>query len=269
MVMEHKDEELMLTRLGLTSNEARIYLALFLTGLSTAKTISKKSEVARPEVYRILQTLEELGLAEKTISVPSKFRAISMKDAVSVLMERRIKETCELQAVTKEILKKFEKYTAKVTLDEDETKFILVPERVNTLLKRKTLGNVQRSYDVVASYRNPHGIIFVGIEEIAKALLRGVKVRVIINKPDKEEALLNIMKHLEKFPTFKTKYILDPPKALISIYDGKEAWVCTCTQPGMKECPTLWTDNPCLLSILQDFFDILWLTTIEKDKLGE
>jgi hypothetical protein len=49
---------------------------------------------------------------------------------------------------------------------------------------------------------------------------------------------------------------------LMSIYDKKEAWICTCTHPVLEECPTLRTDNPCLLSILQDYFEIMWLTAL-------
>ena len=262
--MEHQHEVLMLTHLGLTSNQARVYLTLFLSGLSTAKTISKKSGVARSDVYRVIVTLEKIGLVERVISAPCKFRAISIQDAVSVLMERRMNETSELQAIAGELLKKLKKHDTRMALEEDETKFNLIPEQVNIRWKKKTLENVQVSYDAVTSWRDPHGVMFIGIEEITEALQRGVEIRVIVDEPSEEKILLNIMKHLKKFPTFKTRHLLNPPKALVSVYDKKEAWVCTCTKPGLKECPTLWTDNPCLLSILQDYFDILWLTAVER-----
>jgi hypothetical protein len=48
----------------------------------------------------------------------------------------------------------------------------------------------------------------------------------------------------------------------MSIYDKKEAWVCTCTHPVLEACPTLRTNNPCLLAILQDYFEIMWLTAL-------
>jgi len=262
-VVEHQYEVLMLTRLGLNSNQARVYVALFLSGLSTAKTISKNSGVARSDVYRVMATLEKLSLVERVISAPCKFRAISMHDAVSVLMERRMKETSELQAKAREILKK-PKYNAMMALEEDETKFSLVSEQLTVRWEKKTLENVQRSYDAVTSWRNPHAVMFIGMEGIAEALKRGVEIRVIIDKPDEEKLLSDIMKHLKKYSTFKIRYLLNAPKALMSVYDKKEAWVCTCTHPVLEECPTLWTDNSCLLSILQDYFDILWLTAVER-----
>jgi hypothetical protein len=127
------------------------------------------------------------------------------------------------------------------------------------------LKAVRRSFDAVTSWRDPHAIMFIAMEDIDKALRRDVKIRVIIDKPDEEKLLSDIRKHLEKYPTFKIRYLPNAPEALMSIYDEKEAWVCTCTCPVLKKCPTLWTNNPCLLSILQDYFEIMWFTAMESN----
>ena len=264
-VTENQFKFLTLTRLGLTSNQAKVYLALFRSGLSTAKTISNKSGVARSDVYRVMASLEKLGLIEEMVSTPCKFRAISMQDAFAILIERRMKETSELQAKAREILEKLKEYNANMALEEDEPRFSLVPEHVAVWRKEKTLENVQRSFDVVTSWRNPHSIIFVDVEEIAEALGRGVEIRVIIDKPETEKSVSDIIKHLEKYSAFKIRHLLDAPNALMSIYDKGEAWVCTCTHPALEECPTLRTNNPCLLSIFQDYFEILWLTAMENN----
>jgi sugar-specific transcriptional regulator TrmB len=211
-----------------------------------------------------MATLEELGLVERIVSAPSMFRAISIHDALSILMERRVRETSELQATTREILKKFKNNNARTALEEDETRFSLVSERVAVRRKEKTLENVQRSFDVITSCRNPHSVIFIDMEEMAEALQRDAKIRVIIDKPDEEKLLSDITKQLKQHSNFKIRYLLNAPKALMSIYDKKEAWVCTCTHPVLEACPTLRTNNPCLLAILQDYFDILWLTAVER-----
>ncbi len=240
-----------------------MYLALVKLGKPTAKEISTVTQVARQEVYRVLVELQKLGLVEKVVSVPSRFRAISTDDAFSILMERRKKETSELQDTISEMLQKFKIDHERMTLEE-ETNLSLVPEQATVRASKKTLGNVQKSFDVITSWRNPHSVIFAGVEGIAEALQRGVEVRVIIDKPNEEKILSKIVKHLTKFPNFKIKYLLNAPKALMSVYDKGEAWVGTCTNPGVKECPTLSTDNPCLLSIFQDYFEMLWSTAEDK-----
>lgn len=209
-----------------------------------------------------MATLEELGLVERIVSAPCKFRAISIHDALSILMERRVRETSELQEMIIGMTYKFKNNNARTALKEDETRFSLFSEQVAVRRKEKALEAVQRSFDVIASFRNPHSVMFIDVEEMAEALQRGVEIRVIIDKPDEEKLLSDITKQLKQHSNFKIKYLLNAPKALMSIYDKKEAWICTCTNPAREDCPTLRTNNPCLLSILQDCFEIKWFTAL-------
>ena len=252
-------------RLGLPFNSAKVYVALFRVGLSTAKTISKKSGVERSETYRIMAKLEKRGLVEKIISTPCKFRAISIRDAFSILMECRMRESTDLRAEISETVEKFKNCSATTALEGDEARFSLFSEQAAVRRKEKTLDKVQRSFDVVSSWRNPHSVIFIEMEQIVEALQRGVKIRVIIDKPDEEKLLSDVIKRSENYPNFKIRHLLNPPKALMSIYDKKIAWVCTCTNPTQEECPTLRSTNPCLLAILQDYFEMMWLTVAHRN----
>ena len=179
-------------------------------------------------------------------------------------MNAKKNEISETEKKATRLLQKFKEKKSKSTLQEDETRFSLFPEQTTVRRKERLLEAVQRSYDVVISWRNPHSAIFTDVEGIAEALQRGIEIRVIIDKPDEEKLLSDIMKHLKKHPNFKITYLLNAPKALMSIYDKKEAWICTCTHPALEECPTLWSNNSCLLSVLQDYFDTLWLTAVER-----
>ncbi len=261
-LIEEKDAQT-LTALGLTNSEAKIFLALARSGEATAKELSTFTRVARQEVYRVLIELQKMGLIEKIVSAPSKFRAISTADAFSLLMERRKKETSELQGTIDEMLKKFRTNNVRAA-SEEEDKFSLVPEQATVRAEQKTIANVQASFDTITSWRNPHSVIHTGIEGMTKALQRGVEIRVIVDLPLEEKRLASVLKKLKKYPNFKIKYLFNQPNALISVYDKADAWVATCPNPGLKECPILWTANPCLLSILQDYFEMLWSTAIVR-----
>jgi len=259
----------MLNALGLTLLEAKVYLALTKAGKATIATISKTSKVARPDVYRTLAKLQEKGFAEKIIVFPTEFKPCPMKQCLLTLIENKRKNLREAQEKVTAILwnltrARFEKNNSN-TLQEDESRFSLLPEQTAVKRKERTLSNVRKSFDVVTTLENSHSIMFIDTEGIAEALQRGVKIRVIIDKPDEEKLLSDITKHLEKYPTFKIRHLPNAPKALMSIYDKKEVRVCTCTHPMLKKCPTLWTNNPCLLSILQDYFEIKWLTAMESN----
>ena len=51
--------------LGLTINQSKVYLAMQCREFSTVYEIRMISEVPRQEIYKILSTLEEMGLVEK------------------------------------------------------------------------------------------------------------------------------------------------------------------------------------------------------------
>lgn len=58
--------EIILTNLGLSPKEARIYLASLETGVASAQTIAKKAQIKRTTAYAVLETLAEKGFVLKT-----------------------------------------------------------------------------------------------------------------------------------------------------------------------------------------------------------
>jgi sugar-specific transcriptional regulator TrmB len=252
-----------LTRLGLTISQAKVYFDLLRLEKATVNTISKHSKMARQQVYRVLAELQEKGLVEKIIEIPTEFKPIPIEDCMYILIERKKNEVFKNQKEATVLLQRLIQKKTKNTLQEDEAQLRLISERATVLREKGRLKAVQRSIDEVTSWKNPHTTMFIDMDDLTEALQRGVKIRVIIDKPSEEKLLTDITKQLKKHPTFKIRYLPNAPKALISVYDKKEAWICTCTQPVRKDCPSLWTNNPCLLAILQDYFEMLWLTAME------
>ena len=85
-----------LAGLGLTVLQAKVYLTLAKEGKSTVKGIAKTSNIARQDLYRITQQLLNLGLIEKLIDTPTKFKAIPIKAAIDMLIGRRKKQHLRL-----------------------------------------------------------------------------------------------------------------------------------------------------------------------------
>ncbi len=63
-----------LTRLGLTTYEARVFVALQRLGSGTASDVADISEVPRSQVYGAAEGLEERGLVETRQSTPTVYR---------------------------------------------------------------------------------------------------------------------------------------------------------------------------------------------------
>ena len=105
--MDAQEEIQTFIRLGLSCNQAKVFLNLAKSRSSTANTISKQTGVDRSEIYRIMLTLGKLGLVEKTITSPVRFNPATVSDAVTLLMNRRQSETSDLDEKTTELLREF------------------------------------------------------------------------------------------------------------------------------------------------------------------
>lgn len=264
--MELQNEVQTFTRLGLTFNQARVYLALAHSGVTSALAISKISGVTRPDVYRVMPTLEKLGLVEKILSVPCKHKAISMDHAIHALIDRRAGETMDLQTMAKEVLQKFNNNNGRL-VPEDEPQFTMVPQKEANISKRRILiQNVQSSIDTVSSLRRFRSSVLV--EEITKALRRGVKIRVIIEKHENKRELTEIVKKFRKAGNYNIRYSLSPPQTVLSIYDKKQALITTSAAAGVAESPALWSNNHSLLALLQEHFENIWQESIKQDYPG-
>ncbi len=64
-----------LEALGLTGKEARAYMSLLRSGVSTAQQVSQLLGVQYPAVYRILQSLQAKGWIEVSQERPNRYRA--------------------------------------------------------------------------------------------------------------------------------------------------------------------------------------------------
>jgi sugar-specific transcriptional regulator TrmB len=258
-----------LTRLGLTLSQVKVYVALVKLEEANAKTISKYSKVARQEAYRVLAELQEKGLVEKIIATPTAFRPVPIEDCVSILIEHKKTEIAETQKEATKLLQELQETNPASMTQEEESRFSLFPEPIAVRRQKAALKALQNNFCLITSCWNRNNVIFTCAEEIAAALKRGVRIRVVTDKPEEETVLIDVLKRLEKYPTFSVKYLRTAPKALISIFDSEEAWVCTGARPELEECPTLLsTNNPILLLILQKYFSTVWVKGVKSNNPG-
>lgn len=254
---------LTLTRLGLTPVQARVYVALSQMGTSKVKPVSRVSGVARQDIYRIMSVLQELGLVEKIIAAPTVFRAIAIKDAFSILLERRTKEASELQAEIEEFLKSFRKIEAIAMDPQEEIRFSLIPKEDALVLRvKQAVMTAQRSVDIATTWKKLPQTLLILAEELRKAIKRGVKIRFIAEKPEYENSWPEIVQAFKRNPSFKLRSVPNPPNTVFGIYD-EEVFIVTSTAGYAAEYPALWSNNPALVSAMRDLFDIMWFTSVE------
>ena len=263
---ELRSEVQTLSRLGLSVNQSKVYLFLAKSGTATARIISEKTGVARQDIYRLTQGLETYGLVEKTITLPVRFKAIPMNQALCVLKDRRNKETIELWKKTEELAKKFENGIQNHAIEQNNCQFLIIPEKDANMRKRLTLiHNTQNCQSVISSQKRLHAIPHVMFRELLAALRRNVKIRLIREKPEDMQASTGTVKKFVKTGNLEIRYLPSCPAVSLAIFDNNEALIVTDSGAGLTESPALWTNNSSLVKTLQEYFEILWLTAIRRD----
>ncbi|MGV8168430.1 MAG: TrmB family transcriptional regulator [Candidatus Nanoarchaeia archaeon] len=93
-----------LIQIGLTSGEARVYLALIKFRESTVGPLSKESKVAYSKIYDVLSRLVEKGLASYIIKEKTKHYQAAPPERLSEYVEKR-KQTVRLaETVVEELI---------------------------------------------------------------------------------------------------------------------------------------------------------------------
>mgnify|MGYP001031331611 CR=1 FL=1 len=257
-----KKEVEVLEGLGLTSCQAKAYLALCHFGLLDAKTVTKYADVPRSDTYRIMSELEGLGLIEKVISRPTTFRAISLEMGTSILLKRKKEETDRLESNIKGLLENFKTNNKQLQLPKPE--FVLIPGKEAIINRSKIVHtNTQISIDSIVSLKRFRPMVFSYLNEAKKLLERGVEFRVILEKPEDKKSIPEI-KELKKYPSYELRYVLNSPSAQVTIFDKKEAFITTLAKAGLAESSTLWSNNPSLLSIIQEYFEMVWIKAMKN-----
>ena len=220
-----------LMKLGLSPNEARVYLGTLKTGVSTAKIIAKTSVVGREDVYRVLPALQELGLIRKYIGAPSKYEAIPPDEALKILLYQREEENVQLKNKASEFLETCYLDLASKMVEEEKTVMVSRDNKtgVDSELIR-LMRNTKQTLDFTTRYKlfstafNEPGLTD-WINEMFNAAQRGVKFRMIIEKPDVLKPMSEYFfvvpnsKRLLTHNNFEYRHVADPPECIMILFD--------------------------------------------------
>ena len=137
--MSNDEDTVLLLGLGLSLNQARVYLAILKLEKTTVGQVARFSKVRREDVYRILPTLEKMGLIEKLLGKPNKIRATPVSDALSFLVAEEKKKFDERLSGMKSTVKKLSLKDWQQQLPEEESIYILIAEKKAILAKTSEL----------------------------------------------------------------------------------------------------------------------------------
>lgn len=249
--------------LGLTFCQAKIYLALIPNEACTAKTISRISDVTRQDVYRITPILEKLGLVQKILSIPNKWKATPIEEGLTILMENKNKGFAELRAKTIQLLNSFQESNKAARDNEKSPEFMILPggETHRRWIEKK-IENVKEQDDAFITLSAFKSTMFIGSKQFKKLLKKNVRFRHIVYGFDETHNEIELESDFRENPNFQVRYLPNPPLAAIALFDSKEVVFSNPTE-DMLTPPKLWSNNPHFVALFQKYFDTTWEKTHE------
>jgi sugar-specific transcriptional regulator TrmB len=223
--------------------------------------ISQVSNLARETVYRNLPKLQEQGLVIKAITKPSIFKSIPIEEGFSILLKRKTKQVSELRNLKQIFLKNFIKSSLNNKQQIDSINIEFISRKKPLFLKtRKAIDNSKEILACLGSCIKISKAIFLFEEELRRAMNRGVKVQIVTKKTGIEKAIPNglIKYYVGKEQLLEIRNVLKQLPAHVLLTDRKEVIINTNIETELGESPALWSNNPSIVNLVQDYFDIIW-----------
>lgn len=264
--MSSLEDVKVLEKLGLTVVQSKVYLANYYLGPSTAKQISKFGKIAREDIYRVMPALQKSGLILKHVIKPAVFEAISPKEAIPFLIKRRKKETEELSKKANRLISACERKTKNDVFEKkpDETIFLSCNEATFRRLIKQHKETVS-TINVAMNWETHKQEMEKLIEVVNGTIKRGVTIRSIMDKPNQEFLLLpKSVQNLFTNPSYNVRFLPNRPPCRIILFDDKVGFIVpSSVDDASKGSSSLWTNNPVLISLLNEYFESLWNTSKE------
>jgi len=240
--------------LGLTILQAKIYTNLVKLQKTDVKTISKVSDVARTDIYRVMPTLETLGLVEKIITNPVMYEAVPIKDGFSILLQKRKEEDAEIEEKTTLFLNNFQDHVPEDFQGENQG-FKFISEWA--LLKKmhlKLIHSVQTRIDFIVAADYFYQALFDHRSCFREAKKRGVKIRAITTT-DMKNTSSRKAQFLAKYPITEIRYTSVSTMINMHIFDKNEI---TLRLSQTNSVPTMWSNNNNFIELAENYFEYLW-----------
>ena len=268
--------------IGVTEQEAKVYLYLVKKGSTKASKISQALKISRVQLYRILKNLERKGMVESSFEYPTLFDAIPIGKVLDFLVNAKKEEARNLEASKKELMSQLDLYQPD-SCETSSNKFMVlegisyIHSKIAQMIQgaKKTLLVVSSGTGVIEAYRS--GLLDYGFNHPAKkevifrflTSFSTIANNIEVTKDMLRKAEKNSLCFESRVGNFGAGYF---PRFVIR--DGDELIIflrMTEDEVSIDRNDTgLWTNNLVLVRAFMAFFEDMWRNSIDiKDKMKE
>jgi sugar-specific transcriptional regulator TrmB len=256
--MSNDENTELLLGLGLTLNQAKVYLAIIKLEKTTVGQVAKFSKVRREDVYRLLPSLEKMGLVERLLGKPTEVRATRITDALSLLIAEEKGKADERLVGMRGIVQKLTLKDWKQELPKEESIYILIAEKKAILAKTSELiRNSRKEVALISDRARVMPVLAQFSDEYKLAIKEGAQIRVLFEEEKSDASLKEKAKKIIDGASVHVKFHREALNHFI-MSDDKEALITTSKESGLGESPSLWTNNSNLIGVLRTGFESDW-----------
>ncbi len=255
----------MLESLGLTFIQAKAYLALIQLGRAKAGEIHKNAGVARQDIYRVLEKLQEIGLIEKIVCSPIEYFPTPLSNGLTMLVERKRTEL-------EETAKKAEKIKENVFISNISDQQVFSQQVIATIEKevlnlktRRAFETAIQSINYVCKWKPFISGTLELIEETRKACRKGAKGRTVVERPKNSMTIPKPIQKLIQNYSLELRIIDSIPFIALGIIDKKEIIFVPLPQ-RTTQATTYWSKNLGFVELANNYFETMWNKAIPLDR---
>jgi hypothetical protein len=175
------------------------------------------------------------------------------------LLKRRQEQTEKLTKEAEWISKAAEAFPV---INGEDGEFRILPSRGPVdRMSREIFLTAKKTVDLINETQEVIGLHEKYLEPKKAALKNGVQVREISCKNADIQLPTSLINLAKTTPLYKIRMLDSPANARLMIKDGKEVFFATTIKPGTGPQSFMWTNNPVLVQIIQQWYNGVWATT--------
>ncbi len=250
------NQERVLTSLGLTSSQAKVYLVLAQNGSSKVTAISSACGIHRTHLYEALKALETDGFVEKHLETGS-YTALPLKEAADCLVNNKKQELGKLETEIAEMAKVLPQKTG----HQNHKNEIFLSSNKNYSFSKvyKYLSSAKVQVDQMHTWKRFIQLWATFDQTYIELTSRRVRVRQIVEAPeDTAQAKTFLKRAIFKNPLIEVRFVpktggnatlIDNARVLMSTSQGDEK---------LGETPLLFSDYKGLQGLMATYFSYMW-----------
>jgi|SRR5580765_2981911 len=255
-----------LVELGLTSYEARAYLALVRRDASSPSDVARLSRIPRQRIYDVLKTLVQKGLATHRPGPPTKYAAVAPEFAIERLTLARREELDRIERSSRELIDLLSPAFVEGQKERDPLDYIEVLRDRAAINER--FGELQEGIEkeilvfTKPPYATPPQENPEGLEVTRKHHARSVYEYSALDDPDFARGVRRFIEAGEE-----ARFVEHLPLKLVIIDETVVMFGMEDPVGGASELTIVVVEHSALAQVLKIAFDAVWARGLTVDEV--